>query len=856
SLFKQIPGLEKLTEEEAFFSAALSLVEEDSLDRLIKLFMSIRTNKRKNPSFFRLDGEMVKHVFANSGPRAVQVLILLRMIEEKVADDPALSQTITVQKLTELTTLRENGIDITTSALLEVSESPGNIDDILGKFNTLKAADISSKRQLREDMESLAREIQAKSVAAFDFPGQVLPVLQELERMLWLDGNLATFLTIGNLKKMLLAKEKNSQNRFVLEAIIKFYKAGLLSGDNINAFMDLIAIEKTDGDYKSILAFIDQVLAFENKSDSTMLPSYKELADPAFLKEMLPFYENGRMSYIFGAFQETLQAIKGGKFRGDTDFVKAAALKAKGEAVSLLSKVVEAEKVLAASKGLKELISFDFIATIVTNKNVSDAIAALNLIYTYAERVSSVITADSIDSLENILNMQLPAAVFNSIAGFLKQADAGRELSRQLTDPVIIAEVLSINSSNDFVTEVFGSFVAILNLEKRKVFRGDAVFIRHILNNLKGRSGEALSIIALIEEAVSKAIDPSKSVTADELREITTASKKNTPEAIMGRLQEIRQSSLENVQRDSALLSFSGGDVLDTLSAALHGIRQMAKRGQTDTKYVRKISGQMHRRARLILENIDPKRKDLSEGDLRALGADIHLIRTDIAKIAAGEGLPMANEFIKMSDLLNEVIEKIDDLLSRVTLFDKTEVLRILSHYRLKIFMTYIHSYRSDIADAGRNVIAGYEMILTSPSLALLRVSTSQILTLIEDLITIKKDIEYEGGEGELAVTIADMQEMIDENIGELRGLIASRPEGKGDAAVLSENPGGIDFNPANMDLKEQGDKLNFKFDNSFLINISPNSFEGMTPVIINITPVNNFMLLLGMAEEKQSGKI
>jgi len=60
---------------------------------------------------------------------------------------------------------------------------------------------------------------------------------------------------------------------------------------------------------------------------------------------------------------------------------------------------------------------------------------------------------------------------------------------------------------------------------------------------------------------------------------------------------------------------------------------------------------------------------------------------------------------------------------------------------------------------------------------------------------------------------------------------------------------GGIDFNSDNLNLQEQGQKINFNFSSSGFDNIQPSTVDGILPVIINITPVVNFSLLLGMSE-------
>ena len=66
---------------------------------------------------------------------------------------------------------------------------------------------------------------------------------------------------------------------------------------------------------------------------------------------------------------------------------------------------------------------------------------------------------------------------------------------------------------------------------------------------------------------------------------------------------------------------------------------------------------------------------------------------------------------------------------------------------------------------------------------------------------------------------------------------------------------GGIDFNSNMMNLNEEGQAMEFKFSNGDL-NISPDAIQRVLPVIINITPVTNLPLLLGMTGEASDQKL
>ena len=77
------------------------------------------------------------------------------------------------------------------------------------------------------------------------------------------------------------------------------------------------------------------------------------------------------------------------------------------------------------------------------------------------------------------------------------------------------------------------------------------------------------------------------------------------------------------------------------------------------------------------------------------------------------------------------------------------------------------------------------------------------------------------------------------------------------DKAVLNSLPslkkyGGIDFNANNLNLKAQGDKIKFDLPAS-LQDIQPTSINGVTPVIINITPITNFHFLIGLSDKEEN---
>ena len=60
--------------------------------------------------------------------------------------------------------------------------------------------------------------------------------------------------------------------------------------------------------------------------------------------------------------------------------------------------------------------------------------------------------------------------------------------------------------------------------------------------------------------------------------------------------------------------------------------------------------------------------------------------------------------------------------------------------------------------------------------------------------------------------------------------------------------PGGIDFNPNHLNLKERGEEVDINFTN--LPMIQPETVNGITPVIFSIVPITNFPFLLGISQE------
>lgn len=90
-----------------------------------------------------------------------------------------------------------------------------------------------------------------------------------------------------------------------------------------------------------------------------------------------------------------------------------------------------------------------------------------------------------------------------------------------------------------------------------------------------------------------------------------------------------------------------------------------------------------------------------------------------------------------------------------------------------------------------------------------------------------------------------------------VKRLNESKKQFKGEDSAMPgsssplQNPGGIDFNAGNLHLKEQGNAADINFTN--LPNIQANTVNGVTPIIINITPIVNFPLLISKLSNENS---
>jgi phosphomannomutase len=94
------------------------------------------------------------------------------------------------------------------------------------------------------------------------------------------------------------------------------------------------------------------------------------------------------------------------------------------------------------------------------------------------------------------------------------------------------------------------------------------------------------------------------------------------------------------------------------------------------------------------------------------------------------------------------------------------------------------------------------------------------------------------------------------------QALTALKDSTEGVIAYLEANidrametmPGGIDLNSQNMQMNAQGQKIDMQFDPAMIEQFKSGDFSGLTPVILNITPITNIRPLLGLAPEAVGG--
>ncbi|VAX37990.1 hypothetical protein MNBD_UNCLBAC01-355 [hydrothermal vent metagenome] len=75
---------------------------------------------------------------------------------------------------------------------------------------------------------------------------------------------------------------------------------------------------------------------------------------------------------------------------------------------------------------------------------------------------------------------------------------------------------------------------------------------------------------------------------------------------------------------------------------------------------------------------------------------------------------------------------------------------------------------------------------------------------------------------------------------------------------VKSDVRGGIDLNPKNINLQTQGQQINYKdpIDPQLLKSLTSSPIDGLAPVILNIIPMMNLPLFLGLKDVQEGDPI
>jgi CheY-like chemotaxis protein len=68
-------------------------------------------------------------------------------------------------------------------------------------------------------------------------------------------------------------------------------------------------------------------------------------------------------------------------------------------------------------------------------------------------------------------------------------------------------------------------------------------------------------------------------------------------------------------------------------------------------------------------------------------------------------------------------------------------------------------------------------------------------------------------------------------------------------------SPGGIDMNAGNMSMNESGEQAKIEFDRTMIEQFKSGDFTGLTPVILNLTPIMNIKPLLGLTSDPLVGE-
>ncbi|MGE0267326.1 MAG: ARMT1-like domain-containing protein [Candidatus Omnitrophota bacterium] len=107
---------------------------------------------------------------------------------------------------------------------------------------------------------------------------------------------------------------------------------------------------------------------------------------------------------------------------------------------------------------------------------------------------------------------------------------------------------------------------------------------------------------------------------------------------------------------------------------------------------------------------------------------------------------------------------------------------------------------------------------------------------------TVTVQIGYEGHDVDFVPSHLTIRHKSFATVGDLADALKKTV--RSDEAMTSKDLGGVDFNTKNMRLEETGEHIRFE---NGLMPMIPAQINGIQPVIINITPVTNLYLLLGL---------
>lgn len=206
------------------------------------------------------------------------------------------------------------------------------------------------------------------------------------------------------------------------------------------------------------------------------------------------------------------------------------------------------------------------------------------------------------------------------------------------------------------------------------------------------------------------------------------------------------------------------------------------------------------------------------------------MTRDPIVELAAGQIGSLATK--RDLFLLNKNIVKAAFILTRVLspsqFSDEVNLARMLFEHKEKIEAKRIQPDRS--VDGELDTHMTNEIVGFDPTRFSKIYKVNDTMVIVQGASAAMTDSGVRGQRSEVSLESAAMT-------------------GSDDSAMT---PGGIDFNPSAMDLQTDGAGFQFDLDPAMLESLNPNMIDGLTPVIINITPIPNYLPLLGFATETE----